>query len=802
MDVKPDSPASDCASPDVAGGGSKVLHFSLPKPAVSIPLKRRVEAPELSPAKPEEESAPHSPVAKAAEAASRPVAKPGEAASLVKAGDAASPVAKAGEAASPPATKADASPVTKAAEAASPPVKLPDSVGVPASDHRPLIEYLFKVLPLTEPVTAGDFQKFCLHSPETNALRWYALSSDTSDSYMTEIMAKDLDLPMMPHEKLLIMPRAADLFVRWCQDQSTGWIPLFTSGGFFWAANYDPFEPLPAIMPTALIQKILVTANAYDGLIESWRSVLIDCKKPAPLGPFPEKEEEQRAWFSKLGISDAEAVQALALLKVGRVPLPLKELCLRLQTMEMDFLFLEQNSIFPYHKFQGNAFVAAPMNLTQKEVQRLRSQLEYKLSLTVILVAADLKEIKSELKIFQSLHGTQRRIEAPGTEPQEFLNGALEFALANRVSDIHLEPLVSASRFRVRMRQDGSLVAYGAISNEFAQQVLNRIKILAHIDISEKKQPRDGSFTYSSNGHDFDLRVSIIPQFDEGERVVLRILDSRRVPGSLEELGFATSDIYLINKALGYEHGLFMVSGPTGSGKTTTLYSAVKSLPLDSLSLQTVEDPVEFKLDGCGQYQATRDCPGETLLRHILRADPDFIMIGEIRDPETAKVAGVAANTGHMVLTTLHANDAVSSIFRLHDFGVPFTLLVDVLRLIISQRLLRRICKKCRYQKAMTAVERTAFLQNGYPIACLDAPLYASRGCHACNNSGFQGRFAVVESLFFSSALTEAILGGASREVVAKLLVDHNFRSMYKAGLAYVLRGDTPFSELSSLVVR
>ena len=155
-----------------------------------------------------------------------------------------------------------------------------------------------------------------------------------------------------------------------------------------------------------------------------------------------------------------------------------------------------------------------------------------------------------------------------------------------------------------------------------------------------------------------------------------------------------------------------------------------------------------------------------------------------------------------MVLTTLHANDAVSSIFRLHDFGVPFTLLVDVLRLIISQRLLRRICKKCRYQKAMTAVERTAFLQNGYPIACLDAPLYASRGCHACNNSGFQGRFAVVESLFFFSALTEAILGGASREVVAKLLVEHNFRSMYKAGLAYVLRGDTPFSEISSLVVR
>ena len=228
----------------------------------------------------------------------------------------------------------------------------------------------------------------------------------------------------------------------------------------------------------------------------------------------------------------------------------------------------------------------------------------------------------------------------------------------------------------------------------------------------------------------------------------------------------------------------------------------MKSLPLDSLSLQTVEDPVEFKLEGCGQYQATRDCPGETLLRQILRADPDFIMIGEIRDPETAKVAGFAANTGHMVLTTLHANDAMSSIFRLHDFGVPFTLLADVLRLIISQRLLRRICKKCRYHKAMTAVERTAFLQNGYPIACLDAPLYAARGCHACNNTGFQGRFAVVESLFFSGVLTEAILGGASHEIVSKLLADHNFRSMYKAGLAYVLRGDTPLSELSSLVVR
>jgi len=674
---------------------------------------------------------------------------------------------------------------------------VPEPLKSPVYTHGTLIDYLRKVLPPLEEVTLADYEKFCLHSPESNGLRWYALHCDTSDSDMTEILARDHELPMLPPEKHMIMPRAADLFARWCQGAACGWIPLYTSGAFLWVANYDPFEPFPVGVPVDLVQKVLLSANVYDLLLESWRAVLVDWKHQSPLGPFPVAAPEQLAWFARLGISPGEAAEVLRQLRERRIPWPLKDLSLRRLTL-MDANFWHQTQVFPFFRFQNIVFAAASLSLSARDLQSLRAQLEFRLSLTPVLVLADAQEIQLELQLFNQAQ-PESRVVTEQLEVQDYLTKLLDHALSGRISDIHLEPYEGS--YRVRWRQDGSLVPYARLSNDYAALLINRIKILASMDISERRQPHEGSFRHRSNGRDFDLRASVISQFEAGERVVLRILDARRVPGSLEELGFAAGDIAAINGALECDHGLFLVSGPTGSGKTTTLYAALKSLPLDTCSVQTVEDPPEFKLEGCAQYivrpEENLNC--SKLLRHILRADPDIILIGEIRDPDTAQVACAASNTGHLVLSSLHSNDALSSLFRLRDFGVSLNLLVDVVRLILSQRLIRRLCRRCKHRRAITAVERTAFLKQRYPLECLDTPLFAARGCHACNYTGYQNRFAVVESLCLTNPVAEAVLAGVSRKKIGKLLDENKFRSMYKAGMAYALRGETSFNELSGL---
>lgn len=672
-------------------------------------------------------------------------------------------------------------------------------------DHAPLIEYLQKVFPPPDKLSPLDFKLFCAHSPGANVLRWYSLQTDISDLYATESLSRDLDIPMMPPEKLVIMPKASDLFSNWSEGKATGWIPLFTCGAFLFVANYDPFEPLPAGIPSPLIKKVLVTANTHDGLLENFKAVLVDFKRKAPPTPFPEEEAARISWLAKLDLSNDEVMDAMKLLRYGLIPIPIKDLSLKLQLFNLDMAFCLQYQAFPFFKFQNNVYVASSLMAGPLDTESLRSQLEYKMAgSSIILVPAEPSELASELELFTKPPEIHPDTHLVGQDPQGYLDVILGKAFELKVSDVHFEPEMAESRYRIRFRLDGVLVSVGQIDNTFAMQVLNTIKIQANIDISERRQPQDGSFSHSTKGQEYDIRVSLIPQYDGGERVVLRILDNRRVPGSLEELGFATSDILLVNKALSVEHGMFLVTGPTGSGKTTTLYSALKSLPLDTHSLQTVEDPVEYKLEGCAQYAVNKqlNLTYDRILRHMLRADPDFILIGEIRDADTAQVACTAANTGHLVLSTMHANDSLSSLYRLRDFGVAMPLLLDVVRLILSQRLLRRLCRKCRFKKDMSALERTAFLKNGYPAECLQAPLFAARGCHACNYSGYRQRFAVVESLFFSDTIVDAILAETPREQMQKLLAEQKFSGMFKTGLASVLRGETSMGELSSLSVR
>jgi general secretion pathway protein E len=631
-------------------------------------------------------------------------------------------------------------------------------------------------------------------------LRWFSFYTELSDVYLTEALAKDLDLLMLPEEKLIVMPRAADLFRSWVGTEVTGWIPLFTSGAFIWVANYDPLEPLPASIPGVLVKRCLVTSSSYDELVSFWLTI-----KPLELrvatGDIPAAEADRVTWLQNMGLSSHEVHQAISSITGKKVTFPLKEMRLKLLNLELPFDYWYNLRLFPFYRCQNTVFVCAARELADEDLVRLSKDLMFKLSLSVVFIPVIRAEILSELKLFEPKVEPPEAGLDPELLPQEFIDTLLDKVIPARVSDIHFEPRPVENKYRIRCRWNGVLYTEGFLPIEKAKTILNMIKMSASLDVLDVKLPRDGSFGYSSGGKTYDLRVSLIPEHDGFERIVLRILDSSKVPASLEGLGFVTSDIQVVRRVLELDHGLYLVCGPTGAGKSTTLYASAKMLKLEDYSLQTVEDPVEYKLPGCAQYGVNKsiDLTYETLLKHILRADPDYILVGEIRDSETARLACVAANTGHLVLSTLHANDSVSAVERLKDLGVPPLLLLDVLKLIVAQRLLRRLCVKCRFEQALTAIERTNFLEHGYPEDSLPATVNRGRGCKVCNFQGYASRFVVAELLQFDDDLIPIIKNGQSSEELKRYLREHGFRSLYSSALAYVLRGETSFAEVNSL---
>ena len=670
-------------------------------------------------------------------------------------------------------------------------------------DHLELFHTLQRMFRI-QTVDFEDFKRFLQHSPDTNILRWYGLQVDSSDFYLTESLSREYKLLMLPASKLVIMPQASDLFFR-LSHQNTGWIPLSTHGPFIYLANYDPFEPLPQGIPAFLVQRVILTANSYDYLFNEWRSILDEkgAQTLLELGAYPTDTEKQVEWLQLLDCSKEAAIGALDAINAGTIPFPIKELSLKLLNTRLDKEYLLLQQFFPFHSFNGNLYVAYG-----GDMRVLEKQLEVKLSeYTPIFFKADPDELEAELRTIgvdeAVAQAPQSLLELNENDPVSFLDGILTHALDMHISDIHIEPVPTEPYYRFRLRLDGVLLNAMRVPKRNVLGLINLIKLNAGLNISDKNQPKDSCFSHKVKGCDYDIRVSTIPQGDDAEQVVLRILDSRKVPNSLEELGFSTSDILLINKALGFEHGLVLISGPTGSGKTTTLYAAIRSLSLEQFSLQSAEDPIEYRMEHSSQFSVKPDMgiTYEKLLRHILRSDPDYIMIGEIRDASTAQTAFVAANTGHLVLSTIHANDSISSVFRLCDLGVPQMLLADATRLILSQRLLRKLCGKCRIRRPMTAPERSAFVKNGFSAACIQTPLHFARGCHACNYTGYKHRFAVAESLFFTPEVAEAVTHGNSRKDLKGLLIKQGFSSMYRAGLARVLSGETSFQEISDLAM-
>ena len=372
----------------------------------------------------------------------------------------------------------------------------------------------------------------------------------------------------------------------------------------------------------------------------------------------------------------------------------------------------------------------------------------------------------------------------------------VEEALKLMASDIHFEPL--PNDITLRLRIDGKLNKVANISKEIYSNLLNRIKVLAHLRIDEHFAPQDGAIRFISlDKRIVDLRVSIVPILD-GEKVAIRVLSDYLKNSALEDLGFNEEQKKMLDMACDKSYGMVLTTGPTGSGKTTTLYALMKKLHTESVNITTIEDPVEYRIPGINQIQVN---PAKNItfakgLRSIVRQDPNIILVGEIRDTETAEIAINAALTGHLLFSTFHANDAATAIPRLLDMGVENFLLASTLNIIIAQRLMRRLCENCRYSDEVTVSKLNKEIQKLFKGKTVR--LYKSKGCEKCNFTGFRGRIGIFEFIYITPEIQELISHkeGVSSNQIWKIAKSQNAKSFFEDGLSDVKEGITSLEEL------
>jgi type IV pilus assembly protein PilB len=412
---------------------------------------------------------------------------------------------------------------------------------------------------------------------------------------------------------------------------------------------------------------------------------------------------------------------------------------------------------------------------------------------------SDLAELAAEGSSAEIDDLTGLEVAAEEAPVVKLMNTIISRAVNERASDIHLEP--GERELRIRFRIDGVLHQVMTTPRSISNAVVSRVKIMSDLNIAERRVPQDGRVSLRVSGRPVDLRVATLPSI-YGEKVVLRILDKSAGVATLDDLGFLPYNLERFAEAYNKPYGAILVTGPTGSGKTTTLYSTLDILNREDVNIITVEDPVEYRLAGVTQVQVNRKAGllFATALKSILRADPDIVLIGEIRDGETATIAVEAALTGHLVLSTLHTNDAPSSINRLVDMGVEPFLVSSAIDAILAQRLARRLCEKCR----VAYTPERELLQNiSWDFERSDGipELFRAEGCKVCSNTGYKGRVAINELMLVSEEIQHLTVERRSSEEMKKVAMAEGMRTLREDGLEKVALGMTSIEEVLRVVV-
>lgn len=400
------------------------------------------------------------------------------------------------------------------------------------------------------------------------------------------------------------------------------------------------------------------------------------------------------------------------------------------------------------------------------------------------------EEYKNQEKI-ESFFEEELNEEIKNAPAVKLVDSIIQNAVRSKASDIHIEPF--EHRVAVRYRIDGALQKQFDSPKEPLAGLITRIKIMSNMDIAEKRIPQDGRIFTRVDNENIDLRVSVLPTVN-GEKVVIRILDKSAFNVDKSVLGIADDDLNKINKIINKPHGIVLVTGPTGSGKSTTLYSLLKDLNKEDKNIITVEDPVEFSMDGINQVNVNAKA-GLTFasgLRSILRQDPDIVMLGEIRDTETAEIAVRAAITGHLVLSTIHTNDAPSSVVRLKDMGVAPYLVSSALVGIIAQRLIRKLCVNCKEEYKASDYEKELLgILKGE-----DLTLYRKVGCNKCSNTGYKGRVGIYEVMEINREIRDLINADESLENITNAALRNNMKTLSKSAINVILKGNSTVEEL------
>ncbi len=506
-----------------------------------------------------------------------------------------------------------------------------------------------------------------------------------------------------------------------------------------------------------------------------------------------------RSALEKLGIAVFEEIQEFSFVK-DRVAL-------------IPYLFAKQKKILPIEERASGVVVAMADPFDFEAISELRLVLKK----PVTVVFSPLAIIESAIercyhqkeeetkRLFSELDKKEKGSDSESLEDYDLLEQSSENPVIRMVhtlmvdaiqqgsSDIHFEP--TEEGLSIRYRIDGMLQQKHVPPREYQSQILTRLKVMAKMDIAEHRLPQDGRIKLRYGGREIDFRVSTLP-IVHGERIVIRILDKGNVVLGLDRIGMGEYHIKEFRKLIDRPEGIVLVTGPTGSGKTTTLYSAISEINEPDLNIITVEDPVEYKISGISQMNVNPriDLTFAKGLRHILRQDPDVIMIGEIRDRETAEIAIQASLTGHLVFSTLHTNDAPSALTRLADMGIEPYLLASSIVGVVAQRLVRRICASCKMSYVPSDEELKELGISRESL--IGGVLHRGSGCPSCFETGYKGRFALYELMTVSSKMKAQVLKSQDAEELRKVALSQGMRSLFENGVEWVLEGSTTGAEV------